>query len=134
MAEQQSVSRDDPGSPGRVRPTSWFQRVLMIDDRKAWLERARESIVDLNHGIVTAAGIGEGFAAAGATTTVFVFAGATVILTGGFAAAANKYGEERTEWEMNQRLVEAERAGTENIEPARANVFAAVNAGLFFAL
>jgi len=106
----------------------------MIDDRKAWLERGRESIVDLNDGIVTAAGIAEGFAAAGATTQALVFAGATVILTGGFAAAANKYGEERTEWEMNRRLVEAERAGTEHIEPARANVFAAANAGLFFAL
>jgi VIT1/CCC1 family predicted Fe2+/Mn2+ transporter len=103
-----------------------------------------------------------------------------VILTGGFAAAAAKYGEERTEWEMNNRLLEAERASIEadpagefeelvaayeakgldaglarqvaaaltardplaahadieleTIEPARANLFAAVNAGLFFAL
>jgi VIT1/CCC1 family predicted Fe2+/Mn2+ transporter len=160
----------------------WLQRVLLIEDRKAWLERARESVVDLNDGIVTAAGVAEGFAAAGASTRALVFAGATVILTGGFAAAASKYGEERTEWEMNNRLVEAERASIEadpygefeelvaayeakgldtdlarqvaanltardplaahadveldlrSLEPARTNLFAAVNAGLFFAL
>src|SRR5262245_45692153 len=160
----------------------WLQRALLIDDRKGWRERARESIVDLNDGIVTAAGIAEGFAAAGASTRALVFAGATVVLTGGFAAAASSYSEERTEWEMNHRLVEAERASIEadpageleelvaayeakgldtglarqvaaaltardpvaahadteldleSIAPARANLFAAVNAGLFFGL
>jgi VIT1/CCC1 family predicted Fe2+/Mn2+ transporter len=160
----------------------WLQRALLIDDRKGWRERARESIVDLNDGIVTAAGIAEGFAAAGASTRALVFAGATVVLTGGFAAAASCYSEERTEWEMNNRLVEAERASIEadpagefeelaaayeakgldtglarrvaaaltardpvaahadteldleSIAPARANLFAAVNAGLFFGL
>jgi len=160
----------------------WLQRALLIDDRKGWRERARESIVDLNDGIVTAAGIAEGFAAAGASTRALVFAGATVVLTGGFAAAASCYSEERTEWEMNNRLVDAERASIEadpagefeelvaayeakgldtglarqvaaaltardpvaahadteldleSIAPARASLFAAVNAGLFFGL
>jgi hypothetical protein len=91
----------------------WLQRVLLIDDRKGWHERVRESIVDLNDGIVSAAGIAEGFAAAGASTQALVFAGATVVLTGGFAAAASCYAEERTEWEMHKRLVEAERASIE---------------------
>jgi VIT1/CCC1 family predicted Fe2+/Mn2+ transporter len=160
----------------------WLQRALLIDDRKGWRERARESIVDLNDGIVSAAGIAEGFAAAGASTRALVFAGATVVLTGGFAAAASAYGEERTEWEMHHRLVDAERASIaadpagefeelvaayeakgleaglarqvaaalsardpvaahadaeldlENIAPARANIYAALSAGLFFAL
>jgi VIT1/CCC1 family predicted Fe2+/Mn2+ transporter len=91
----------------------WFQRVLLIHDRKGWHERARESIVDLNDGIVSAAGIAEGFAAAGAATRALVFAGVTVVLTGGFAAAGNRYVEERTEWEMYNRWVEAERASIE---------------------
>jgi vacuolar iron transporter family protein len=160
----------------------WLQRVLLIDDRKGWRERARESIVDLNDGIVSAAGIAEGFAAAGASTRALVFAGATVVLTGGFAAAANRYSEERTEWEMHNRMVDEERASIradpageleelvaayeekgldpglarevateltardpvaahadaeldlESIAPARANVYAAVSAGLFYAL
>jgi VIT1/CCC1 family predicted Fe2+/Mn2+ transporter len=161
---------------------SWLQGVLLIDDRKGWRERTRESIVDLNDGIVSAAGIMEGFAAAGASTTAFVFAGATVVLTGAFAAAASCYAEERTEWEMHHREVEAERASIEadpageleelvanyeakglevglarqvaaaltahdalaahadaeldleSIPPARANIYAALSAGLFYAL
>ena len=160
----------------------WLQSALLIDDRKGWRERARESIVDLNDGIVSAAGIAEGFVAAGASTRALVFAGATVVVSGGFAAAASRYAEERTEWEMHNRLVEAERASIEadpsgefeelvatyeakglgaglarqvaaaltvrdplaahadaeldleSIPPARANVYAALNAGLFYAL
>jgi VIT1/CCC1 family predicted Fe2+/Mn2+ transporter len=91
----------------------WLQRVLLIDDRKGWHERARESIVDLNDGIVSAAGISEGFAAAGAATRALVFAGVTVVVTGGLAAAGNRYVEERTEWEMYNRWVDAERASIE---------------------
>ena len=160
----------------------WLQRALLIDDRKGWRERTRESIVDLNDGIVSAAGIAEGFAAAGATTRALVFAGATVIVTGGFAAGASRYAEERTEWEMHNRMVDAERASIEadpagefeqlvaayeakglepglarevaaeltardpvaahadaeldleSIAPARANIYAALSAGLFYAL
>jgi VIT1/CCC1 family predicted Fe2+/Mn2+ transporter len=160
----------------------WLQRVLLLDDRTGWRDRARESIVDLNDGIVSAAGIVEGFAAAGASTRAFVFAGATVVLIGGFAAAASCYVEERTEWEMHRHMVEAERASIEadpageleelvaayeakglepalarqvaaaltardpvaahadveldlaSIAPARANVYAALSAGLFYGL
>ena len=138
--------------------------------------------MDLNDGIVSAAGIAEGFAAAGASTRALVFAGATVVLTGGFAAAASCYAEERTDWEMHHRMVEAERASIEadpagefeeliaayeakgletglarqvaaaltardpvaahadaeldleSIAPARANVYAALSAGLFYGL
>src|SRR5262252_5286140 len=160
----------------------WVQRVLLIDDRKGWRERARESIVDLNDGIVSAAGIAEGFAAAGASTRALLLAGATVVVTGGFAAGASRYAEERTEWEMHTRMVETERASIEadpageleelvatyeakglepglarqvaaeltardpvaahtdaeldleSIAPARANIYAALSAGLFYAL
>jgi len=160
---------------------SRLQRALLIDDRKGWRDRVRESIVDLNDGIVSAAGIGEGFAAAGASTRALLFAGATVVLTGGFAAGAIRYSEERTEWEMHHRLIEAERASIEadpageleelvalyeakgletglarqvaaaltardplaahadaeldldSIPPARANLYAGLSAGLFFA-
>jgi VIT1/CCC1 family predicted Fe2+/Mn2+ transporter len=162
--------------------TRWLQRVLLFEDRKGWRGRLRESIVDLNDGIVSAAGIAEGFAAAGASTRALVLAGATVVLTGGFAAGASCYAEERTEWEMHNRLVDAERASIEadpageleelagayeakglepglarqvaaaltardplaahadieldleSIPPARSNIYAALNAGLFYAL
>ena len=160
----------------------WLQHVLLIDDRRGWRERVRESIVDLNDGIVSAAGIAEGFVAAGASTRALVFAGATVVVSGGFAAAASRYAEERTEWEMHNRMIEAERASIEadpagefeelvaayeakglqtglarqvaaeltardpvaahadaeldleSIAPARANIYAALNAGLFYGL
>jgi VIT1/CCC1 family predicted Fe2+/Mn2+ transporter len=91
----------------------WLQRVLLIDDGRGWRERARESIVDLNDGIVSASGIAEGFAAAGASTRALVFAGATVVVTGGLASGASRYAEERTEWEMHHRMIDAERASIE---------------------
>src|SRR5262249_57067115 len=83
-----SVARSNPRGAARSRipAMGWLQRVLLIDDRKGWRERARESIVDLNDGIVSAAGIPGGFAAAGASTRALVFAGATVVLTGGVAS------------------------------------------------
>jgi hypothetical protein len=69
--------------------------------------------LDVNDGIVSAAGIAEGFARAGASTRTLVFAGAAVILAGGLAAAGARYTEERIEWEMNRRLLESERASIE---------------------
>jgi VIT1/CCC1 family predicted Fe2+/Mn2+ transporter len=161
---------------------TWLQRVFRIDDRRGWHDRVRESILDLNDGIVSAAGISEGFAAAGASTRALLLAGATVVLAGGFSAAATRYAAERTEWEMNRRLIDAERANIEtdpggeleqlvriyeakglepalarqvaaaltahdpvaahaeaeldleNMPPARANLYAALNAGLFYGL
>jgi VIT1/CCC1 family predicted Fe2+/Mn2+ transporter len=82
-------------------------------DLEAWRLRARESILDVNDGIVSAAGIAEGFAGAGASSGTLLFAGVAVILVGGFAAASARYTEVRTEWEMNRASVEAERASIE---------------------
>lgn len=67
----------------------------------------------MNDGIATAAGIAEGLSTAGASTGTLLLAGAAVILAGGLAAAGAKYSEERTEWEMNRSLLEAERASIE---------------------
>lgn len=89
---------------------SWLQRVSRADGREGWGEHARESILDVNDGIATAAGIAEGFGTAGASTGTLLLAGAAVILAGGLAAAGARYTEERTEWEMNRRLLEAKRA------------------------
>jgi vacuolar iron transporter family protein len=80
------------------------------DRRERWSEHARASILYVNDGIVTGAGIAEGFATAGASAGTLLFAGATVIVAGGLTAAGERYTEERTEWEMNRGLLEAERA------------------------
>ena len=61
----------------------------------------------MNDGITSGAGIVEGFAAAGVSTGTLAFAGVAAIVTGGFAAAAGRYTEERTEWEMNRGLLDA---------------------------
>jgi vacuolar iron transporter family protein len=92
---------------------SWLERVVGADRRENWGEHARESILDANDGIVTAAGLAEGLATAGASTHTLLLAGAAVILAGGLAAAGARYTEERTEWEMDRRLLEAERASIE---------------------
>jgi len=90
--------------------TGWQLDRERLKDR---LQQARESILDVNDGIVSAAGIAEGFASAGAGTSTLLIAGVTTILAGGSAAAGARYTELRTEWEMNRRLIEAERASIE---------------------
>ena len=77
---------------------------------EAWRGRVRESILEVNDGIVAAAGIAEGFASVGASLGTLLFAGISVILAGGLAAAGARYAEVRTEWEMNRALIDAERA------------------------
>jgi VIT1/CCC1 family predicted Fe2+/Mn2+ transporter len=80
------------------------------DELEGWRQRARESVLDLNDGIVSAAGIAEGFASAGASTGTLLVAGVATIIAGGFTAAAGRYTEIQTEWEMNRAVIEAERA------------------------
>jgi vacuolar iron transporter family protein len=92
---------------------SWVQRVIEARDFEGWRDHARESILDVNDGIVSAAGIAEGFASAGAPTRTLVLAGAAVVLAGGLAAAGARYSEERTEYERDRSLLEAERASIE---------------------
>ncbi|RIJ71278.1 VIT family protein [Nakamurella silvestris] len=86
-----------------------FDRERMKDR----LQHARESILDVNDGIVSAAGIAEGFASAGASAGTLLIAGVTTILAGGSAAAGARYTEVRTEWEMNRAIIEQERASIE---------------------
>ena len=92
---------------------SWVQRVIEGRDLEGWRDHARESILDVNDGIVSAAGIAEGFASAGAPSRTLVFAGAAVVLAGGLAAAGARYAEGRTEYERNRSLLEAEQASIE---------------------
>jgi VIT1/CCC1 family predicted Fe2+/Mn2+ transporter len=91
----------------------WLHRVLGADELEVWRLRARASVLDLNDGIVSAAGIAEGFASAGASDSVLLVAAVATVLAGGLAAAGARYTEVRTEWEMNRALVEAERASIE---------------------
>ena len=91
---------------------SWLERVIRAD-RGGWSEDVRDAILDVNDGIVTAAGIAEGLATAGSPTGTLLLAGAAVTLAGGLAAAGARYVEERTEWELHRSLLEAERASIE---------------------
>ena len=77
---------------------------------EAWLVRVRESIIEVNDGIVAAAGVAEGFASVGASSHTVLLAGTSVTLAGGLAAAGVRYTEARTEWEMNRAQIDAERA------------------------
>ena len=106
----------DLPEPSRSPPCvvmRWLHRVLGADELEVWRLRARASVLDLNDGIVSAAGIAEGFASAGASDSVLLVAAVATVLAGGLAAAGARYTEVRTEWEMNRALVEAERASIE---------------------
>jgi hypothetical protein len=50
----------------------WLHRVIGSDVLEVWRLRARASVLDLNDGIVSAAGIAEGFASAGASDSVLL--------------------------------------------------------------
>ena len=76
-------------------------------------DHARASVLDVNDGITSAAGIAEGFISAGASTRTLLLAGTAVILAGGSAAAGARFSEVRTEWEMDRARLEAERASIE---------------------
>ena len=80
---------------------------------EALRDHARASILDVNDGITSAAGIAEGFISAGASTRTLLLAGTAVIVAGGSAAAGARYSEVRTEWEMDRARLEAERASSE---------------------
>ncbi len=92
---------------------SWLRGGLGRDNLDILRGHARASILDVNDGITSAAGIAEGFTSAGASLRTLLFAGTAVILAGGSAAAGARYTEVRTEWEMNHALLEAERASIE---------------------
>ena len=92
---------------------SWLRGSIDRVDLEALRDHARASILDVNDGITSAAGIAEGFISAGASTRTLLLAGAAVILAGGSAAAGARYSEVRTEWEMDRALLEAERASIE---------------------
>lgn len=87
-------------------------RTLGLDSEQlaTWRDHARDSILEINDGIASAAGVAEGFATAGATAHTLLLAGLTIIAAGALAAAGARYSEVRTEWEMNRRLIEEERA------------------------
>ncbi len=89
---------------------AWMSDLGFFRESGFWRGHARETVIDANDGIVSAAGVAEGLATAGATTHTLFIAGLTLILAGGCAAAGARYAEVRTEWEMNRTLLDAERA------------------------
>lgn len=91
----------------------WLRGLADLAVGEGWRARARASLIDVNDGIVSAAGIAEGFASAGASTRVVLFAGVAVILAGSLAAAGARYTEEQTESDMNRGLLAAERESIE---------------------
>lgn len=101
------------GADGSILLVDWLRRSITRDSIEALRDRARKSILDINDGITSAAGVAEGFISAGASARTLLLAGTAVILAGGSAAGGARYTEERTEWEMNRALLEAERASIE---------------------
>jgi vacuolar iron transporter family protein len=96
---------------------NWVRGSMVMDHLGNFRPHVQASIVDVNDGITSAAGIAEGFVSAGASTRTLLLAGTAVILAGGSAVAGARYSEVRTEWEVNRALLEEERASIET-DPA----------------
>jgi VIT1/CCC1 family predicted Fe2+/Mn2+ transporter len=92
---------------------NWVRGGMVKDHLDTLRPHAQASIVDVNDGIASAAGVAEGFISVGASARTLLLAGTAVILAGGSAVAGARYSEVRTEWEMNRALLEAERASIE---------------------
>lgn len=92
---------------------NWVHGSTAKDHLHSLRPHAQASIVDVNDGITSAAGIAEGFVSAGVSTRTLLLAGTAVILAGGSAVAGARYSEVRIEWEVNRALLEEERASIE---------------------
>ena len=108
------LGKRGPGRDDSMTLVSWLGGIFSGIDLADLRDHATDSILDINDGITSAAGIAEGFLSAGATAQTLLFAGTAVILAGGSAAGAGRYSEVRTEWEMNRAQIEAERASIES--------------------
>jgi vacuolar iron transporter family protein len=89
---------------------NWLRSGMIRDNLR---RGAPASILDVNDGIMSAAGITEGFASAGASARTLLLAGTAIILAGGSAVAGARYSEVRTEWELNHAVLDEERASIE---------------------
>lgn len=108
------LGKRGPGRDDSMTLVSWLGGIFSGIDLADLRDLATDSILDINDGITSAAGIAEGFLSAGATAQTLLFAGTAVILAGGSAAGAARYSEVRTEWERNRAQIEAERASIES--------------------
>ena len=71
----------------------------------AWL---RSMMVEVNDGIIVTAGVVEGLAGAGASTSTILLAGFSAIVGGGIALGGAKYGEEAAELDARLAILEEE--------------------------
>lgn len=79
------------------------------DDDPARSAVLRERLVDVNDGIVAAAGIVQGFASAGALDSVVLVAGVAALVTGAIAIGGSRYTEKAADLDAHHRLVADER-------------------------
>ena len=96
-----------------LRVLNWLRGSIARGNPEIRRDRAAASILDVNDGIMSAAGVTEGFLSAGVPGRTLLLAGTAVILAGGSAVAGARYSEVRTEWELNRAQIEAERASIE---------------------
>jgi len=81
-------------------------------------EWVRPQVPEASDGILTSAGICEGFAGAGAGTKVLVFAGFAAIVAGALAAGAVEYSTEGAEHDQQMAELTSERAQLETAPDA----------------
>src|SRR5215469_12933263 len=99
--ETEPVSRRIDGSEGNLMLKGMAGRIT---------EWVRPHVPEASDGILTSAGICEGFAGAGVGTKVLVFAGFAGLLAGTLAAGAVKYSETGAERDQQVAQLTSQRA------------------------
>jgi VIT1/CCC1 family predicted Fe2+/Mn2+ transporter len=92
---------------------SWVRGSINGVNLEVLRGHARASILDVNDGITSAAGVAEGFISAGASTRTMLSPVWRSSWAGGSAAAGARFSEVRAEWETDRTVLEAERASIE---------------------
>lgn len=86
------------------RPSAWARFRARFADRDAF----RSYAIDANDGIIATAGLLQGFAGAGASDSVLVFAAVASMLAGGLSAGGAKWAEAAAEREVQLAIARDE--------------------------
>ncbi|MBN9177563.1 MAG: VIT1/CCC1 transporter family protein [Microbacterium sp.] len=109
LPQGQSEATPEVTAPAPARRTPWQRLRAAVSDASSF----RGCVIDANDGIIATASLLQGFAGAGASDRLLLFAATAAMIAGGLSAGGAKWAEEAAQREAEQRLAAEERAELE---------------------